>query len=235
MSQQFLMDLENRLLTNLITPAELTAICLIPHFVRNRFSFQKASLFKTHLKNEILASPVMNFLNTYNWKGYSDRIRRTLIQWHLGKYPLVLWSHIPTPFELLTIQASGQRIITVFKKSVEWQQTHLGKSAWDFIVHDLIHADHFFENSDWREGQTEFYQKILDHWNDDLLLCARAHCKDQFDYLISDMNSHPQHLRQTLSALCLMAWKKNLSIDSNARLSSLEESRFQKNLNNLIF
>ena len=225
--QQFLVDLESQYQQNKLSAAELTTLCLIPELVRLNTGFQKSPL----LKNETSDSKIIEFLRNYSWKGHTDRIRRSLYNWHLGRYPLVLWNHIPTPLELLKIQADGKRIITVFNQADEWEQLHLGKTAWDFIIHDLIHADHFFENSEWQSGQIAFYQFILNKWDQDMIKLARTYCPDQFDYLISDMNSHPQHMYQTLTALCLMAWKKRLDLDVKARLPETEENQFQDQMN----
>ncbi len=228
--QQYLVDLENRLSDKSLSDAEFTSFCLMPELVKSGVEFQKAPLFKTKSKS----SPIIEFLSHYNWKGKTDRIRRSLIQWHLGYYPLVLSDHIPTPLELLQIQALGKRVITVFKNASDWEKTHFGKSAWEFIIHDLIHADHFFENLEWREGQIAFYQFILQNWDHDMMTEVRSHCSEQFDYLISDMNSHPQHMYQTLAALCLLSWKNKLGLDSKTRLSYEQEELFQKQKNHLL-
>ncbi len=228
--QQYLVDLESRHSDHSLSAAELTTFCLLPELAKSLIEFQRAPLLKTKIES----SPLIEFLRNYSWKGKTDRIRRSLIQWHLGQYPLVLSDHIPTPLELLQIQANGKRVITVFKKASDWQTTHLGKSAWEFIVHDLIHADHFFENSEWREGQIAFYQFVLKNWNHEMIAQVRIHCSDQFDYLISDMNSHPQHMHQTLAALCLLSWKNKLGLESKTRLPEDQEKLFQKQKNHLL-
>ncbi len=228
--QQYLVDLEIKFSDKSLSAAELTTLCLLPELAKSKIEFQRAPLFKTKIET----SPIIEFLRNYSWKGKTDRIRRSLVQWHLGHYPLVLSDQIPTPLALLQIQANGKRVITVFKNSSDWQRTHLGKSAWEFIVHDLIHADHFFENSEWREGQIAFYQFILKNWDHKMVSCVRSHCSEQFDYLISDMNSHPQHMYQTLAALCLLAWKNKLELDPKTRLPEEQELLFQEQKNHLL-
>ena len=233
--QQFLVDLENRYFENELSAAELTTLCLMPELVRLNTGFQRLPLLKNipaeQNQGTATPSPMIEFLRNYSWKGHTDRIRRSLFNWHLGKYPLVLWNHIPTPLELLKIQADGKRVITVFNQAEEWEQLHLGKTAWEFIIHDLIHADHFFENSEWQLGQIDFYKFILSKWEQPMMIRVRSYCAEQFDYLISDMNSHPQHMYQTLTALCLMAWKKSLGISNKARLPETEETQFQDQMN----
>jgi hypothetical protein len=228
--QQFLVDLESKLLSLEFSPAEYTALCLLPELVRKKTGFQKSPLFKDQRTH----SPVMEFIRNFSWKGHTERIRRSLFQWHESNYPLVLSNQIPKPLELLKIQAEGQRIITVFNQASQWQENHLGKTAWEFTVHDLIHADHFFQKSDWQTGQIAFYKFVLENWDEPIIADARTFFSDQFDYLISDMNSHPQHMYQTLNALCLMSRKKKLQIKANSRLPEKEESYFQEQMNYLL-
>ena len=228
--QQYLTELSRRLDRLEISPAEFTTLCLIPDLARKAQPFQKNAL----VRGESARSSTIEFLRQHSWKGYSDRIRRSLYEWHQGRYPLTLWSTIPSPLQLLEIQSQGQRVITVFKTALEWEQTHLGKSAWEFVVHDLIHADHFFENPIWREGQIGFYRFILEHWDHELMTNLKTHCPEQFDYLIADMNSHPQHMYQTLSALSLLAWKRKMGLRDRDRLLQSEEQKFQNQFHDFL-
>lgn len=229
----YILNLNKQLLDNCISPAEFVADFLLqkfshtPLFFIDRFedldrsSFQKNKL----LKNLSFSSPVMTFINEHHWKGYTDRIRRSLLLWHQGQYSLVLCKSIPSPYELLKIQACGQRVVTVFEQPDQWRRLHHQKNVWDFTVHDLIHADHFFENPMWREGQVQFYQFLLHHWNSQEI--KPLHKTVEFEYLISDMNSHPRHLFQTLQALTLKSVKQTFQIPHDKTLSSIQEAQFQ--------
>jgi hypothetical protein len=228
--QQYLVELGSQLELGKISAAEFTTLCLLPELVRtNSGGFQRKIL-----STETDLTPLTDFLRRYSWKGHTDRIRRSLLRWHQGCYPLELWNQIPTPLELLKVQACGKRVITVFTSAELWEQTHFGKSAWEFVVHDLVHADHFFENPVWRDGQVQFYQFILEKWDHPLIESLKLHCLEQFDYLISDMNSHPQHMYQTLAALSLQAWKKQRALDLKSRLSTELEAEFQRELSCLL-
>lgn len=237
LSADYLGQLEENLSKKTVNEAELTALCLIPHLLgpsfdrrlnpsREIFPFQRLILFKDD--NEKNQHYVTSFLKNYSWKGYSDRIRRALYQWSLGRYPLMRFKRVPTPLELLEVQASGQRVVTVFSKPEEWKQMFGEKNAFEFVLHDLVHADHFFEKKDWCEGQTQFYRYVLESWNHPLTVKTRTHCPEQFDYLISDMNSHPKHLFQTFEALMMIAEKKSLGIPSHQRLSQSQEKSFRR-------
>ncbi|MFN9066181.1 MAG: hypothetical protein ACK5V3_03060 [Bdellovibrionales bacterium] len=170
-------------------------------------------------------SSVIHFLNSYHWKGHTDRIRRALIHWHLGLYPLVLYKKIPNPKELLELQAQGKRVVTVFFEAEDWKKEWGKFSAWEFTVHDLIHADHFFQDPHLHQQQTRFYNFILQNWQHPFL--SPLHTQSGFEYLISDMNSHPQHLLQTLSALVIEQRKKELNLSIQERLPTSEELNCQ--------
>ncbi len=170
-------------------------------------------------------STIIQSLNDYHWIGHTDRIRRALIQWHLKNYPLQLLHYVPTPIEILKTQASGKRVVTVFTKTFEWEQMWGPHDAWNFIAHDLIHADHFFENPLHQKGQVEFYLFILKNWDHPEI--QSLHSNSGFEYLISDMNSHPKHLFETLKNLVIQSRKQNLQLEKIDRLPWQQESEVQ--------
>jgi hypothetical protein len=223
--------LENLLEKQELNEAEFTTLCLIPFLLKSGPNpFQPRLLFPSSSERR---GPVSQFLFRYAWRGHSDRIRRALYRWSCGRYPLLRWKTIPTPLELLEVQAQGRRGVTVFSNPQEWEQNHQNKSAFEFVIHDLVHADHFFEKDDWQEGQQVFYQFILSRWNEPLIQAIRQLCPNSFDYLISDMNSHPLHLMRTLHALSLETRKKELGLDLKTRLPESEEKRWCEDLEKL--
>ena len=203
---------------NLCSAAELVSQVLLFGFDQ----FQSKLLF-SDLKTE---SEIINFLNKNHWKGHTDRIRRALISWHLKMYPLVLLPKIPSPRELLELQAQGKRVVTLFPKIEDWQIKWGKFTAWEFTAHDLIHADHFFQDSQLHKKQTQFYQFILNNWEHPLI--DSLHNESGFEYLISDMNSHPKHLLQTLSALVIEKRKENFCLEKKDRLPDIEEVYCQR-------
>lgn len=234
-----ILKLQQKLRDTLISPAEFTAQFLL----KRPLQLQRKSLKIPTLTLEPQASarvqPIlqqdsgqdtMSFLREFHWKGYSDRIRRALLMWHMGAYPLQLSHEIPTPWELLRLQAQGQRVVTVLIQPAQWDQLHHGHSAWDFTVHDLLHADHFFERADWREGQIRFYRFLFERW--ELPEIRALHEDPQFDYLIADMNSHPRHLFGTFQALVLKSWKQQRGLAPHQSLSKADEREFQNRVQN---
>ena len=170
-------------------------------------------------------SIIIQSLNDHHWIGHTDRIRRALIQWHLGNYPLQLLHEVPSPLEILKYQALGKRVVTVFSELSQWEQMWGPHDAWNFIAHDLIHADHFFENPVHQKGQMEFYQFVLKNWAHSEI--QPLHSNPGFEYLISDMNSHPQHLFETLKNLVIQNQKQKLQLETFQRLPIKQESEVQ--------
>ncbi len=140
-------------------------------------------------------------LRTLKIKPLPDSCLRSL--YYLNIYPLSLLGHIPSPRELLDYQLRGQRIITFNEDFESWPASVSNERDFlSFIIHDLIHADHFFKDNTNTLGQLGFYHFIEMIWLHDSLqdLCLSTEFKNGFEYIISDMNSHPVHLFKTLRA-----------------------------------
>jgi hypothetical protein len=147
-----------------------------------------------------LEIPLMNILMSHTLRGMPESINRVLVPWHLKTIELDLMFHIPSPMEVLKAQMEGARCVTMATKLNQLNHYLIeSRDPLGFLVHDLEHADQFFL-SPYRIGQIEFYQKISkvltlieENFNDQIF-------KEEFDYVISDMNSHPEHLKQYLKA-----------------------------------
>lgn len=144
------------------------------------------------------------FLNRYRIKPLPESALRSLFKLGQKNFPLFIIDFEPTPFQLLQIQIDGQRIIT-FKDDVEQWPTKLygERDPLSFVLHDLIHADHFFKDKNQHQGQMGFYKLIQKIQTDShlQLLLNDEKFRGGFEYIISDMNAHPVHLFQTLKAL----------------------------------
>jgi hypothetical protein len=111
---------------------------------------------------------------------------------------------IPTPDEMLAHQCEGRRFVTLLL-APEDQERPIGRfnGAFEFLMHDLEHANKFFGNPSSHRGQVRFFNKLrqvlprFEPWFRDPLF------KKDMDYLKSDMNSHPVHLFKYLKAIVL--------------------------------
>lgn len=150
------------------------------------------------------AMNLIDFINVCKIKAFPESCNRSLCFIANKKYPLIITEKTPSPKELLKIQISGQRVITINEDCELWPTNYYsGRDFLGFILHDLIHADHFFLDPEHRDGQLGFFHFIENILNDEILnkLLFLDSFKTGFEYIISDMNSHPVHLFQTLHAL----------------------------------
>jgi hypothetical protein len=132
-------------------------------------------------------------------------------------YPLQIIQHVPTPKELLQFQLSQKRVISFNEDFSSWSTTlYHGRDFLSFIIHDLIHADHFFATDRHRAGQLGFYrciEMILESYELTELLKFSSF-EEAFEYIISDMNSHPVHLFKTLQARLQQAVENEMKVKS---------------------
>ena len=156
---------------------------------------------------------VFDFLNCYRVKALPETCFRSLCFIVDGRYPLDLVSGEVLPLDLLKIQISGRRVVALNERVDEWAGSlYAGRDYLGFILHDLIHADHFFSSSVYRAGQLGFYKFALAIFGLSSVqeLLGDLRFKDGFEYIISDMNSHPLHLFQTLHSLLFSVLRDDL-------------------------
>jgi hypothetical protein len=155
---------------------------------------------------------LLDFINQFKIKAVPESCFRSLCFLSTKRYPLIVTTSVPTPQELLKIQISGQRIISINENYETWPTTLFSERDFlGFILHDLIHADHFFYEPTHRDGQLGFYLFIQNFLMDANLqnLLEKENFKAGFEYIISDMNSHPVHLFQTLHSLLFTSYKND--------------------------
>jgi hypothetical protein len=75
--------------------------------------------------------------------------------------------------------------------------------AFAFFVHDLEHAWKFFHSPSLRDGQREFFTMLEAAFDRGVFTpyCSDAEFVARLHYLMSDMNTHPEHGRQYLRAI----------------------------------
>ena len=136
-------------------------------------------------------------------KPLSEACLRSLCLLAEPEFPIVILNHIPKPRELLDYQLLGKRILTFNEDFEAWPASlNNERDFLSFVIHDLIHADHFFKDNKNTLGQLGFYHFIESIWAHKSLqdLCLDTRFKKGIEYIISDMNSHPLHLLKTLRA-----------------------------------
>ncbi len=140
--------------------------------------------------------------------GFSQHISIFFQALDKNIWPVQVLGTVPLPVEILKWQQVGQRCISLLSKKEELATTIIdGKDPFKFALHDIEHSYHFFKNENIQKGQIGFYKKI-----DSLVqrlaeekFWREENFKKDFNYLISDMNSHCVHLTKTLHAILMKA------------------------------
>lgn len=164
---------------------------------------------KTDAISETPKTPSLEFLNTHTLRKVSLRVNRSLIAWSEGKYNLFFSEKIPTPMEVLEMQTHGIRIVSIPKETTN------GKTPYEFVIHDLEHADRFFHDPELHSSQVKFFSELKNLIKQQLFseLMSNEIFATKFNYLISDMNSHPAHMNQYLRHIIQEAVSQTSSAD----------------------
>ncbi len=162
-----------------------------------------AELNLNNVTAAVNALPVIEIFAHFRLRGIMERAQRALIKWQAGAYPIELFFHAPSAGELLVLQAQGRRVVTLFVGRHELVQKQHGRDPMTFVLHDLEHADEFFSDPKLFCEQKEFYRDVKSKLDAGVYEEALKDetFKSEFEYVIADMNSHPDHLKATLEFL----------------------------------
>ncbi|MGE5086161.1 MAG: hypothetical protein ACM3MG_07640 [Bacillota bacterium] len=167
-----------------------------------------------------------------SWRSVPFSVQRSLTSWNQGLYPLQLLTSIPTAHDVLSLQAQGRRCVSMLIHPKEITDfVGEGRDVLGFLIHDLIHADHFFYDRRKAQAQIEFCKKLLIVIKLDFIqemLDQDEKFKEEFYYLMSDMNSVPLHLLKTLKALLLGFYKRQAPGGFKAALLHAKELEFKR-------
>jgi hypothetical protein len=155
---------------------------------------------------DISASQLLKF---YNLKGIPLAVNRTMINWGLGLWKIELLTHIPSPRELLRLQVQNTRCVTLTTNHDDIHKLVLSaRDPLSFVLHDLQHADHFFNQNESLKGQLGFYslmEQVYDRPQLKQTLKENKKFKIEFEYVVSDMNAYVIHLFKCLKSAIIRA------------------------------
>ncbi len=157
---------------------------------------------------EGLREDLLAVFERYQFRGVIANVPAALAQWLRGAWPLMLRFDIPPPQEVLRLQAAGIRPVTALTAPARLCRPVLHKpDAFAFFIHDLEHAWKFFFSPELHAGQRAFFTRLAAACGDGVFApcLAEAEFTARFQYLMSDMNTHPEHSRQYLRAI-LVEW-----------------------------
>lgn len=182
-------------------------------------------------KGEDLREQLLGWLERYQFRGVIDNVPKALAQWLRGIWPLILREDVPDPRDILRWQARGQRVVTVISDLPRLHTPVLNKAnAFAFFLHDLEHAYKFFHSPALHAGQRAFFAALEDaidsgvfapHFDD-------AEFTGKFHYLMSDMNTHPEHSRQYLRAILVEYYLRHEQKGRKQPLSAAAEEKMDE-------
>lgn len=153
-----------------------------------------------------LEQVLVDRIERYHFFGLIPNVSVALSGWLRGEWPLLLTERIPTPEEVLEMQAAGRRPVTVVADYPRLLRPVLKKAnGFAFFVHDLEHAFKFFHDRNIHEGQRKLFGLILEAVRQGLFrpYLGDPVFREKFDYLISDMNTHVIHSLRFLGAILI--------------------------------
>ncbi len=148
-------------------------------------------------KEKLKDLSVFEFFKNYRFKGIPECVNRVMENWYLNNWELKMIHYIPSSKSLLKLQAENKRFLTLIIDPEQCQDLILGKrDPLSFAIHDLMHADQFFNNPISKASQLGFYKLIANVYDNKniLNLLSNEQFKDEFDYVVSDMNAYIIHL-----------------------------------------
>lgn len=178
-----------------------------------------------------------NFINVIKIKPLPEIVLQSLVNIFTHSYPIAILNYEPSPQELLTIQTKSYRIITFEPDFTQWPRTLYGsRDPLSFWLHDCIHAEHFFAHPAQMQMQTGFYRFVHTalkfNFLDSHKLSTEFH--SAFNYLISDMNTHPLHLLKTFKAILdIHLNEKSCDVWTRAILANTNNKRQIEALRNM--
>lgn len=143
-------------------------------------------------------------MNQSVFKKETLRSSQGLVHIFSQPHTVKILDYMPTPIELLEMQAQGFRCVTLLRTQDWFRFTFEHKrNLRDFVIHDLEHIWQMFENPQLTQQQIQFSKKLyeltiageFDTLRNDPQFSA------EFNYIISDMNTHPAHMFATLKSL----------------------------------
>lgn len=160
--------------------------------------------------------------NRIRFKSLPPYVSTSLVKWVKGQCPLILLFYIPSPMEVLRMQAKGTRVVTMLREIEQLKVLHSSpltymddqpihsRDALMFLLHDLKHIELFIRSDIFKE-QVGFFHSMnrLNGGKVKSFFCQYSG-KDnktlwsKIEYVISDMNTYSLHLLKYLKAKCMM-------------------------------
>lgn len=168
-------------------------------------------------KNKLNSISGIELFTLFNLRGIPKSIHRAMVNWYEGKWKIEMLHIIPSAKQLLFMQVRNCRVLTLINDENRLTSHILGsRDPLSFALHDLMHADQFFNNIYSQKGQLGFYKWVAGQYDNKLLqkkLIEDKKFSVEFDYVVSDMNAYVIHLLKSFKSCFSRANADNIFID----------------------
>lgn len=153
---------------------------------------------------------LQEFFGSYKLKKLPLGISQLLCEWDRGTVQLDLLEAPITPIEMLKLQSQGRRVVTLSREaSVKGVLVDGQRDSLEFLLHDLAHGQLFFSQN--HQEQVLFFRDTLRELEQGCYeeFLQDPHFRKDFEYVISDMNSHGEHLKFSLQSAIIETRKRS--------------------------
>lgn len=167
----------------------------------------------------------------YGFLKVSTQAIEGLHGWLQGHYRIRLLKSIPSPTEVLALQASGIRPVTLISQFPRAYLPVLHKAdALAFMLHDLEHAARFFQDATSHRMQRHFFRSMEAALSAGLFedCLTDPVFSERMDYLISDMNTHPVHSIRFLHAILIEGLLRRRGLEPTQSLEASDRQAILK-------
>lgn len=190
-----------------------------------------------NLRGEALRAYLLHELERHQFRGVIANVPAALCAWLRKEWRLCVHTSVPSARDVLLMQARGLRPVTLIDDYPRLTRPVLAKAnAWAFMVHDLEHAYKFFHDPLLHAAQRRFFADVAR-----VLAGGRferplgdSEFATKFDYLISDMNTHPYHSLHYLRAILIEFHLREEGKPAHAALSSTARTELDELMNELM-
>jgi hypothetical protein len=183
------------------------------------FLQSRGRLLKKKIHSEVLLSPEKRIY------GLPYSVPFILLHWKNNLCNLELIDYNPSALEMAMIQAKGSRYITIdFQSAKSGSLVEDKRDSFEHCLHDLAHAYMFFKDEEIQNKQVQFFQNLVQKYSIFAnIMQEDSEFETKFTYCLSDMNSHPEHLKSYLRAILIEVYLKLEKTISNYRRSWIED------------
>jgi len=163
------------------------------------------------------SSTLRDLIRVARFTRVPEHVPVCLWNYYAGLRPLVLMWRVPTPDELLAMQADGRRCVSALVSEKALHTVFGHRDCLDMLMHDLSHMEKFIEvGRYWQQvGFFEFLKSTClvrhkEHWGE-----AYGHrWRLSWQYVSSDMNAVANHMLQTFKVQLMVAIARATLVNS---------------------